>query len=395
MKIAIIIRKLNVRGGTQRQALNLAKQLKEMGHDVTLYTFLYSPKQCYEELLQGLRVVSLGRYPSSGLLFFQEYRIAKELSKMIDSETDLLNPHDQVSYRVASYMKYRVKNIPSVWMMNDLPTRTFSLMRRSELDPQFRLSLAQKICARIVDWYEGWRFIRHQDRITVLDERDKRWLHDYFGKEAVVVRSGIDIEQFAYAPRKPVSGKRINILMAGIFFSHRRFEDGIRALKILRDAGYDARCSIMGDYRGNQSYYQSLFKLCKDGGVSDAVVFNGKISENDLATGYRNHDVFLFPNHLQSWGLAVFEAMASGCPVIVSKTAGASEVLTDGENALLVPPKSPEAIAVAIERMMKDPLLYERLSQQGRSFVEQNISWRLYAQGMMRVFEEAAARVTR
>ncbi|MDP3770358.1 MAG: glycosyltransferase family 4 protein, partial [bacterium] len=341
MKIAIIVRKLNVKGGTQRQSLHLARELKKMGHEVTLYTFLYSPEQCYGELLQGLRVVSLERYPSSGFLFFQEYAVAKELSQMIDSQTDLLNPHDQVSYRVASYMKRRVRNIPSVWMMNDLPTKTFSLARRAELDPQFKPSLMQTIGAAIGDWYEGRRFIRDQDRITVLDERDKKWLQEYFGKEAIVVRSGIDIEQFSYAERKPISGKRITILMAGIFFSHRRFEDGIYALKILYDSGYDAHMTIVGEYQGNQSYYQSLCKLCGNLGVSDRIVFTGKISDSDLTSSYRSHDIFLFPNHLQSWGLAVFEAMASGCPVIVSKTAGASEVLTDGENALLVPPKNP------------------------------------------------------
>ncbi|MDZ4260263.1 MAG: hypothetical protein U1A25_01235, partial [Candidatus Sungbacteria bacterium] len=69
---------------------------------------------------------------------------------------------------------------------------------------------------------------------------------------------------------------------------------------------------------------------------------------------------------------------ASGCPVIVSKTAGASEVLTDGENALLVPPKNPD--------------LYEQLSRKGRLFVEQNISWRKYTEYMLKVFEEVIKR---
>ncbi|MDP3770359.1 MAG: hypothetical protein Q8R40_05490, partial [bacterium] len=61
-------------------------------------------------------------------------------------------------------------------------------------------------------------------------------------------------------------------------------------------------------------------------------------------------------------------------------------------NALLVPPKNPDAIAIAIERMIKNPDLYEQLSRKGRLFVEQNISWRKYAEYMLKVFEEVIKR---
>lgn len=50
-----------------------------------------------------------------------------------------------------------------------------------------------------------------------------------------------------------------------------------------------------------------------DGKVS----FLGRLSEKDLLAAYSRADVFLFPNAPQTWGLAVFEAMAMGCvPVI-------------------------------------------------------------------------------
>jgi len=102
--------------------------------------------------------------------------------------------------------------------------------------------------------------------------------------------------------------------------------------------------------------------------------------------------VFVFPNHLQSWGLAVFEAMASGLPVVVSKSAGASEVLTDGENALLVNPKNPGEIAKAIQSLIDNPDLYRTLSKNGRDFVEQNISWVKYTDQMEDVFKRVMSK---
>jgi len=82
--------------------------------------------------------------------------------------------------------------------------------------------------------------------------------------------------------------------------------------------------------------------MIKQFSLSDCVVFHGHISEEKLVEFYSTSDIFVFPNYPQTWGLAVFEAMGCGTPVVVSTSCGASEVLTDKENAILVPPKSPE-----------------------------------------------------
>ena len=108
MNIAIIIRRLNVKGGAQRQALSLARELKNMGHTVAFYTFFYDKEKCFSDLLDDMAVFSSGD------------RDPKKLSRLIDPKTDVLNPHDQEAYRVAYYFKKDVKNTPSVWMMNDV-----------------------------------------------------------------------------------------------------------------------------------------------------------------------------------------------------------------------------------------------------------------------------------
>ena len=101
---------------------------------------------------------------------------------------------------------------------------------------------------------------------------------------------------------------------------------------------------------------------------------------------YREHDIFLFPNHLQSWGLAVFEAMSSGVPVVVSQTAGAAEVLADRDTALIVPPKSPSAIAAAVAVLVQDPALFAHMSEGGRAFVESRMSWSRFTDDMEKFF---------
>lgn len=389
MKIAIIIRKLNIKGGAQRQTVFLARQLKEFGHQVKIYTFVYAPEKSYNEALSELEVVSLGYYPSGHNYFFNlflENKAARKLALLIDKDIDILNPHDQVSYRVAYYFKKKMKNIPSVWTMNDLPLKTWSFWRDSQFNPKLKLSLLKKFFYWLVDVYEINKFIKPQDKIVVLDNRDKDWAKQYFKKEALVVRSGLDLEKFSFQERQPLTNKKVKILMTGIFFRHRRFEDGIEALKILKEKKYNIDLSIVGDYNLNEDYYQDLVNLTKKLGVESLVNFVGRVSDEELLKYYQESDIFLFSSHLQSWGLVVFEAMACGLPVIVSKTAGAHEVLTDKETGLLVNPLQPEEIAEALKRLIDEPELYQKLSQQGRRFVQNNISWPKMTQEMIKIF---------
>jgi glycogen(starch) synthase len=83
--------------------------------------------------------------------------------------------------------------------------------------------------------------------------------------------------------------------------------------------------------------------------------------------------------------------VACGRPVIVSTGCGVSEVLRDGVDALLVPPRRSDLIALCLGRLMDDAGLRRRLGEQGQRLVEGELSWRRYAERMLRVFEEALA----
>jgi len=388
MKIAIIVRKLNIKGGTQRQAVCLARELKKMGHKVKFYTFIYS-QDCYEDILKNFEIVCLSghkTHPNYFINLFFENKNSKKLASLIDKDTDILNPHDQVSYKVAAYFKKRIKKIPSAWMMNDMPTKTWSFWRDSQFDPDLKASFLKKFVYWLVDFYDYFKFIRHQDEIIVLDNRDRGWVKKYFKKDAVVIRSGLDLESNSYIERGSLQGKKVKLLMNGIFFPHRRFEDGILAVKILKDKNQDVELVITGDHKNNQKYYKKLVDLVDGLGLGGDVSFAGKVSDEEFKNYYEEGSIFIFPNHLQSWGLVVFEAIARGLPVIVSKTAGASEVLTDHENSILVEPKSPEEIAAAVEELVDNPDLYKKLSKEGRRFVEKNISWEKCAKRMLEIF---------
>jgi glycosyltransferase involved in cell wall biosynthesis len=202
-----------------------------------------------------------------------------------------------------------------------------------------------------------------------------------------VVQSGLDHAEFPYRPRNGLDPRRpIRILAVGILFPHRRFEDLLIAVRLLKDRGANVSGTIAGDYNPGHPYAKKLQELAVSQGIRERISFAGRVSDAELLRLYQENDIFVFPSHLQSWGLAVFEAMSCGLPVVVSETAGASEVLEHKKTALIIAPKSPEAIAAAITALTEDPRLYRRLSENGRMFVESRLSWPRYADQMLNIF---------
>ena len=399
MKIAIIIRSLVRSGGGERQALMLARELLKMGHDVKLFTYSFNRETCFPEVSNDLPIISSEDSeftvptPSGVFSWIRQYRrenrMARRLADLIPNDVQVLNPHDEQSSRATRYYKKMNSLARSVLMLNDLHIARWSLFDDQVFSPR-RKTFVEKVRSCIKDFFVNRASFAPQDRIAVLNNGTVPYVRKYLNREAVVVRSGVSLEDFPYTTRSPIAAPKIRLLSQGIFYIHRRFEDTIRAVALLRRDGFEASLDIVGEYAHKdtaESYYTKLVHLTHELGIADAVHFYGKVSDAEFKKKLLTSDIFIFPNHRQTWGLVVFEAMATGLPVIISKTAGASEILKDELYALIIPPLSPESIRGAVIRLVRDKNLYMSLSKEGADFVRGNVSWQNYASEMLAIFE--------
>lgn len=384
-KIGILVWQLDIKGGTQRQALELAQFLRRADYTVTIYTYVYDKAQCYPDLCEGLdiRYVKLHKdidkadYPVTKLEYFYKYFMFflgvkhRELLALIDPETDLLNPHDHGTY-VTAGMWRRQHQKPVVWMMNDMALYRWNLSHTPKTIGYYLRSAYRQ-------------YINELDEIIVLDYLNQRSIKENFGRDAKVIRSGLDLNKFPFRLRSR-NGK-CRILMTSVLFPHRKVEDAVRALRILLDRGHDVSIEHVGTLVRDPKYTQRVKKLIEKLNVKERFTFNGSVSEEELHRFYNDLDIYLFPNSPQTWGLSVFEAMTAGMPVVLTKGCGASEVLTHRENAMIMSPDSPEQLADAIEELMQNKDLSEGLTKRARKFVENNISWERYSSEMLEVFK--------
>ncbi|HWH70639.1 MAG TPA: glycosyltransferase, partial [Candidatus Sulfotelmatobacter sp.] len=108
--------------------------------------------------------------------------------------------------------------------------------------------------------------------------------------------------------------------------------------------------------------------------------------------------ILVYASHYDSCPRPPQEAMAAGCAVVCTATGGALEYCRDGENALLVPIQSPAAIAEAIERLMKEPALREKLVQGGLATARahpREREWNEWESMLYRFVDEAARKASR
>ena len=124
-------------------------------------------------------------------------------------------------------------------------------------------------------------------------------------------------------------------------------------------------------------------------GLADKVVFTGHVSEEEKRRLMASCKVFAFPSMFESFGLAAAEAMAYGKPVVASNVGGLPEVVGDG--GILVPPASPQELAAALDRLLKDDGLRHELGRRARDHIRP-FSWDNIAAKIERIYLEEAKR---
>ena len=121
-------------------------------------------------------------------------------------------------------------------------------------------------------------------------------------------------------------------------------------------------------------------------GGSD-ILFTGYVGEEDLPALYSGAVCFVYPSYFEGFGLPPLEAMKCGTPVVVGNTTSLPEVV--GDAALSIDPFDVEAMASAIERLIKDSGLREQLSVKGLARAKM-FDWRETARQTLHVYNEVA-----
>jgi phosphatidylinositol alpha-1,6-mannosyltransferase len=201
-------------------------------------------------------------------------------------------------------------------------------------------------------------------------------------EKITVVYPGVDAERFAPATVESVLRTRLApkggllLLSVGRLQRRKGHDLAIRAVQMLRDEGLGIRYVIAGD--GEEK--AALQKLAGELGLSDVVLFAGRVPDDELPAYYAACDIFLMPNReepsdFEGFGIVFLEAAASGKPVIAGRSGGAADAVLEGVTGLLVSGTDAGELAQTIRRLAASMSLRAELGTAGRCRVLERFTW--------------------
>lgn len=214
-----------------------------------------------------------------------------------------------------------------------------------------------------------------------------RWMRSPGEITVHVVHSALDLADIPY-----VEGGRLphRLLSVGRLDPIKGFDVLLNALAVLRDRGVAFESVVIGE--GTER--ARLLALRDALGLADRVVFTGAKPQAEVHAAMAQATLMVMPCVVTDDGNAdgipnvLTEAMASGLAVVSTRVSGIPELVDDGVNGLLVPPRDPLALAEAIAGMLADPERRGAFAREGRRKVERDFNVHIEAGRLLGHFSE-------
>jgi phosphatidylinositol alpha-mannosyltransferase len=324
-------------GGVQVHVRNLASRLRDRGHEVTVIApTTTTPLEPWVRSVG--RPISISYRGTVAPIAPTAYRRTRSALRSL--RPDVIHVHEPLT--------------PSASMFAALAAAAPVVATvHAYLDRSTVMELAAPILRRV------WR--RVSLGIAVSEAAASFLRRAVPAAELEIVPNGVDVSAFTTAkPRTDLPAGR-RILWVNRLDAQKGFPVALAAFsKVLVDVP-DATFIVVGEGKDRES-----LRLLTEQALT-RVHMRGTVENTEVPAYHAACDVFVASAVGQeSFGIAIVEAMAARLPVVASDIPGYQEVVTDGVDGLLVPPRDPEALAAGLLRVLREPELAMGLGEAGR-----------------------------
>ena len=199
-----------------------------------------------------------------------------------------------------------------------------------------------------------------------------------------IVPGAVNVERFRPRAGRALGGlgEPPTLLYHGRVDRRKGVLDLLDALVLLRDRGRGVRLAVSGIGPDVGAVNERVAAL----GLADRVDVLGLAGYADAPARYHRGDVFVSPTYAEGFSNTILEAMASGLPIVSCEVVGVVDCLGDGRDALLVPPQAPGPLADAVDRLLADGALRQRLAETALDEARTLYSWRARARQIAGVY---------
>jgi glycosyltransferase involved in cell wall biosynthesis len=235
--------------------------------------------------------------------------------------------------------------------------------------------------------------LRGADAVTTCGRTFARVVADFAGIDPCnvdVLPFGVDVE--AFQPIEPPMRTASGPYRVGFFKGFREVYGPtylIQAIPLVLAQIPNTRFEMVGDGAQLVLCQQMASKL----GVNSSMDWIPRQPHRELPKLMARWDVTVIPSVQEAFGVAALESSAMAVPVVASDVGGLRDTVRDGRTGVLVPPRSPEALADALIMILQNADLRRRMGRAGRERVQSDYDWRDLYDRWIKFYERARARV--
>ncbi|MFZ3276518.1 MAG: glycosyltransferase, partial [Acidobacteriaceae bacterium] len=222
-------------------------------------------------------------------------------------------------------------------------------------------------------------------RVICISEQVARRVREGLGASPVrisVAYNGVDSSLFTPASGPAVANEVI--LSVGNLIPIKAHDLLLRSVAAIAPDQPEVQCSIIGDGSERARLQQLARELC----IEDRVHFLGRRPRSEVAAAMRDCTLFALPSWYEGLGCVYLEAMSAGRPAIACRGQGIEEVICHGENGWLVQPKNIDDLTTALQTLLSDRPLREKLGCNGRQTVLQGYTLAHQATQLLAIYRE-------
>jgi len=377
LKVAIFHFGFFYSGGGEKLVLEEMRGLRLLGHDVTCFSPYVDREVCFPGISEMREIRTLLPPPPRWLPFRHALWVIL---------CCLAIP--LMAGRFRSFDVFFAANQPAPWfafVLGKLLGKPYVIYlaqplrllhpRRIDVEEGLRITDGDQRFVQFLTRIAGW-LIDRADKISVRNaaivltngEHVSRWIREVYGIQDEVCPAGchpIDRAGLSLAGRwcgtVQVNGFRIPkpyVLLTNRHAPQKRFEYALWALKTIQGQAPDLSMVITGQETG---YTKELRYLVDGLRLGDKVRFVGLVSEEALASLYKEAALYVYPAPEEDFGMGIVEAMAAGTPVVAWNNGGPKQTVLDGETGFLVAPNDVNRFAERMLALGTDRGLGERM----------------------------------
>tara|TARA_Y100000741_G_scaffold364391_1_gene355270 strand:- start:65 stop:1258 length:1194 start_codon:yes stop_codon:yes gene_type:complete len=373
-------------GGIVFLAVDLAREISKIGHDVTIYTtdldFSNGPNKFNKNLpsLEKFEKFKINRTHVwfSLKLFFINSSMLKQIEK---DKPDIIHTIGLRSYQsIIAWRASRKLKIPLV-VSDQGGLTTHPFLTQS--------GIILKILYKIQNYYIK-KIINDSKAISAANEYEKEIFSNINKKLKIeIIRNGVNLETLVskqnFREKYQIDSKFI--LFVGRFSKSKGIETLIHSFNIMKNENRiaDTKLVIMGVDFG---FEKEMEKLIKKFNLSDRILVIKNPPREDVISAYGESEFLVLPSQWELSPLVPLESFAFKKPVISTRSHGIPFTVKDDKTGILVEPENPQELSKAIIKLLLDDELREQLGMSGYEFVHEECNCISMAKNSLRLYEQ-------